>query len=261
MVHVSETCDPTHPHLLTQVHTTSAAVHEASCTEVIHQALVDKDLAPTEPLVDGAYIDAELLLTSQQAQGMTLRGPTRPIQGWQTHVEGAYTVEHFAVDWHHQTVVCPQGTTSRSWHELVAREGPPSIIVSCSPQQCRPCPTHTLCTPSQQQGRRLRLPLPAQYEALQTARAWYTSDEGRQHYKRRAGVEGTLSQGVRAFGLRRSRYRGLEKTHVQHVATAAAINIDRIVAWFEERPRATTRTSRFAALAPVHDLPSEPPSV
>jgi transposase len=261
MVHVSETCDPTHPHLLTHVHTTSAAVHEASCTEVIHQALVDKDLAPTEHLVDGAYIDAALLLTSQQAHGITLRGPTRPIQGWQTHVEGAYTVEHFAVDWQHQTVVCPQGTTSRSWHELVARDGQPYIIVSFSPQQCRPCPARPFCTQSQQQGRRLRLPPQAQYEALQTARAWYSSDEGTQRYKRRAGVEGTLSQGVRAFGLRRTRYRGLEKTHVQHVATAAAINIDRIVAWLEERPRATTRTSRFAALAPVHALPSESPAV
>jgi transposase len=257
MVHVSETCDPTHPHLLTHVHTTSAAVHEASCTEVIHQALVDKDLAPTEHLVDGAYIDAALLLTSQQAHGIMLRGPTRPIQGWQTHVEGAYTVEHFTVDWQHQTMVCPQGITSRSWHELVARDGHPYIMVSFSPQQCRPCPARPFCTQSQQQGRRLRLPPQAQYEALQEARAWYSSGEGTQRYKRRAGVEGTLSQGVRAFGLRRTRYRGLGKTHVQHVATAAAINIDRIVAWLEERPRATTRTSRFAALAPVHDLPSE----
>jgi len=42
-----------------------------------------------------------MCVTSQQAQGITLRGPTRPIQGWQTHVEGAYTVEHFAVDWQH----------------------------------------------------------------------------------------------------------------------------------------------------------------
>ena len=55
----------------------------------------------------------------------------------------------------------------------------------------------------------------------------------------------------RAFGLRRTRYRGLAKTHLQHVATAAAINVDRIVAWLDERPRATTRTSRFAALAPI----------
>jgi len=44
----------------------------------------------------------------------------------------------------------------------------------------------------------------------------------------------------------------LAKTHVQHVATAAAINIDRIVAWLDERPRAQTRISRFAALAPAH---------
>jgi transposase len=39
---------------------------------------------------------------------------------------------------------------------------------------------------------------------------------------------------------------------VQHVAIAAAINIDRLVAWLDARPRATTRTSRFAALAPAN---------
>jgi hypothetical protein len=50
------------------------------------------------------------------------------------------------------------------------------------------------------------------------------------------------------------------KTHLQHVATAAAINIDRIVAWLDDRPRAQTRTSRFAALAPACALPAETPS-
>jgi transposase len=54
---------------------------------------------------------------------------------------------------------------------------------------------------------------------------------------------------VRAFGLRRSRYRGLAKTHLQHVASAAAINLERLAAWFRAVPRAATRTSRFAALA------------
>jgi hypothetical protein len=98
------------------------------------------------------------------------------------------------------------------------------------------------------------LPPQDQYEALRAAQTWYGSEEGKQGYKRRAGVEGTLSQGVRGFGLRYARYRGLEKTHLQHVATAAAINVDRIVAWLDERPRAKTRTSRFAALAPVSTL-------
>jgi transposase len=102
------------------------------------------------------------------------------------------------------------------------------------------------------------LPPRDQYEALAAAQTWLASEEGQQLYKRRAGVEGTLSQGVRAFGLRRTRYRGLPKTHVQHVATAAAINVDRIVAWLDERPRAQTRTSRFTALAPPNALhPSE----
>jgi IS5 family transposase len=99
--------------------------------------------------------------------------------------------------------------------------------------------------------RSLKLHPQAQYQALQTARAWYASREGKQRYQRRAGVEGTLSQGVRAFGLRRTRYRGLAKTHLQHVATAAAINLDRLVAWLDERPRAKPRTPRFAALGPV----------
>ena len=73
--------------------------------------------------------------------------------------------------------------------------------------------------------------------------------EGRRRYARRAGIEGTLSQGVRAFGLRRSRYRGLARTHLQHVATAAAVNLERLAAWFRAAPRAATRTSRFAGLA------------
>ena len=113
------------------------------------------------------------------------------------------------------------------------------------------------CTQSRKQGRRLRLPPQDQYEALRAAQTWYGSAEGQQAYQRRAGVEGTLSQGVRGYGLRCARYRGLEKTHLQHVATAAAINVDRIVAWLDERPRAKTRPSRFAALAPACALPAE----
>src|SRR6266568_7136360 len=99
MVHVSETCEPTAPHLLTHVHTTPASVHEAQCTEPIQQALVDKDVPPQDHLVDAAYIAAELLVHSRDDQGIALRGPTRPSQGWQTQVEGAYTLEQFEVDW------------------------------------------------------------------------------------------------------------------------------------------------------------------
>ena len=63
------------------------------------------------------------------------------------------------------------------------------------------------------------------------------------------GVKGDWAERglVRAFGLRRSRYRGSARTHLQHVATAAAIDLQRLAAWFRAIPRAATRTSRFAA--------------
>jgi transposase len=251
MVHVSETCEPTAPHLITHVHTTAATVHEAQCTAPIQQALVEKALPPSEHLVDAAYIDAELLVQSRDEHGITLRGPTRPSPGWQAQVDGAYTIDQFEVDWAQQRVRCPQGKWSAAWWEHGARASCRPIIVEFAREDCQACPARTVCTRAQQRGRRVRLPPQAQYEALEAARAWYASGEGKQRYQRRAGVEGTLSQGVRRCGLRRARYRGLTKTHFQHVATAAAINVDRIVAWLSERPRAKTRASRFAALAPT----------
>jgi Transposase DDE domain len=55
--------------------------------------------------------------------------------------------------------------------------------------------------------------------------------------------------GVRGFNLRQCRYIGLAKTRLQHILTAAAINLERIYAWLEEIPLAKTRISHFQKLA------------
>ena len=85
-------------------------------------------------------------------------------------------------------------------------------------------------------------------EALQVARVRQETAEWKAEYGVRAGIEGTLSQGVRGFGLRRCRYLGLGKARLQHVATAAAINVYRISDWLGGVPQAATRTSRFMRL-------------
>jgi transposase len=258
MVHVSATCEPTAPHLLPPVHTTPATVHEAQCTTPIQQALVDKDVPPQEPLVAAASVSSARLVQSRDAQGILLRGPTRPSQGWQTQGEGAYTIDQFAVAWDQPHVRCPQGHLSVAWWEHGGGQGSRPIIVAFAKHTCGPCPVRAACPRAKHPGRRLRLPPQDQYEALAAAQTWSASEAGQQRDKRRAGVEGTLSQGVRAFGLRRTRYGGVAKPHVQHVAIAAAIHIDRLVAWLDARPRAMTRISRFAALAPANaDHPGE----
>jgi hypothetical protein len=81
MVHVSETCEPTAPHLITQVCTSTAAVHEAQCTAPLHAALDEKALAPQDHFVDAAYMSAAVLVASRDDHSITLRGPTRPRQG------------------------------------------------------------------------------------------------------------------------------------------------------------------------------------
>src|SRR5262249_8106442 len=116
-------------------------------------------------------------------------------------------------------------------------------------EDCAACPTRHLCTRSSHQARFLTLLPRAQQEALQTARATQATEAGQKRYAQRAGIEGVISQSVRAFGARRSRYRGLPKTHLQQVFTAVAINVGPLLAWFDKKPKASTRTSHFAALA------------
>ena len=72
-----------------------------------------------------------------------------------------------------------------------------------------------------------------------------------ERYHRRAGVEGTLSQGVRAFGMRRSRYIGLAKTGLQQACISVGMNVSRVVRWLDGLPRAKTRVDPFAALVQV----------
>jgi IS5 family transposase len=67
-------------------------------------------------------------------------------------------------------------------------------------------------------------------------------------YQQCAGIEGTISAGVRALHLRRSRYIGLAKTHLQHVLTAAAMNLIRLGAWFAGTRLVRTRQSAFITL-------------
>ena len=86
------------------------------------------------------------------------------------------------------------------------------------------------------------------YIALQAARRRQKTPEFTRLYAMRARIKATISQGVRAFDLRRSRYFGFAKTHLQHIATAAAMNLVRMVHWVSGDRLAHTRHSHFSRL-------------
>ena len=113
------------------------------------------------------------------------------------------------------------------------------------------CPARILCTRAKTAPREMTFRQPGRHEAIQAARGRQDTPEWRAFYAARAGIEGCLSQGVRVCGLCRSRYVGLAKTHLQHIATAAALNGVRISAWMQGNTRAATRTSRLVSLMPA----------
>lgn len=251
MVHLSETCDDDAPHLIVHADTTAANVHEAMRTEPIHAALAAKQRAPAIHLVDAAYISAAHLVVARETFGIDLVGPPRENLSWQQRQDGSFRVGDFQIDWEANRAICPRGKESQSWRAYQDEAGDPYIKIRFNPADCRVCEARAQCTRATGKGwgRNLRLRPRAEHEALVAARNRTEMDSERPLYALRQGVEGTLSQAVRVFGLRRARYRGTSKVHLQHVAVAAALNLDRIAAWLQGRPLAPTRRSRFAALA------------
>jgi transposase len=220
-------------------------------TADIHERLAAKGLLPAEHFVDSAYVNAGLLVGSRRDHGVALEGPVRGVASWQARAGRGYDLSHFTVDWDGQQVTCPQGKVSVSWRPIRNVDGSPRIMAQFGRSDCRACAAHALCTATKAVRRHVHLHPRAEYDALNAARVRMRDPAWKERYQVRAGVEGTLSQGVRAFGMRRSRYIGLARTGLQQVCIAAAMNVSRIVNWLDGRPRARTRVTRFAALAPA----------
>lgn len=216
-VQVTETCDDDRPHLITAVQTTPAPLPDVTMTQSIEQALLDEDLPPAEHFVDAGYTEAGWLVERPRHVGISVIGPLRADGSWQAQSrrEGlsTYDVTQFQLDWQRHEATCPQGQRSSTWTPYHDRAGNPVVSIKFSRPVCRPvcraCPVRTQCTRSARQARQLSVRIGADCAALARLRAAQQTPEWRAHYHKRAGVEGTVAQGVRCMGLRQARFVGL----------------------------------------------------
>src|SRR2546429_4496461 len=190
---------------------------------------------------------AKQFVQNRQEYGIDLIAPTRADHKWQGEEKQGFDESLFQIDWDVQNAACPAGHQSASWTPAVDRYDTQVITIKFSMKDCKPCPLKAHCT--QAPRRTISVRVQPHHEALQQARARQKDAAFWEKYRVRSGIEGTISQGVRAFDMRRSRYRGMEKTHLQHLIIATVLNLVRVLAWSEGKPLAKTRTSRFAALA------------
>ena len=247
-VHLTETCETDTPHLIVNVETTPATTPDDHMVESVHASLAEHGLLPAEHLVDKGYTDSQVLVESQRTYGVTLIGPVADDLSWQARTGTGFDKSQFVVDWEHHVVTCPMGKQSISWLPHTYPKSGMMWEVRFARKDCTPCPHRAQCTRAKKEPRIVGLQAREPYEALQEARQRQTTEEFRQQYAPRAGIESAHAQGIRRCGLRQARYVGLAKTHLQHLATAAALNFVRLGEWLTGTPRAKTRGSPFAAL-------------
>ena len=250
-VHLTETCDEETPNIITNVETTPATTTDVNVIDDVHANLADKELMPAEHFVDAGYTSASKLLKSQEKHEIELVGPVLPDSSWQARAGNGFHAACFTIDWEAEIATCPEGKQSVAWYNSRDKHQQRRFSVRFSTEDCQSCPQREKCTKSVANPRTITLYPQPVYEVLQFSRQRQETYEFKQRYNKRAGVEGTISEGTRTFGLRRARYIGLAKTHLQNVATAAAMNLTRLGAWLHGIPKGQTRQSRFMALAPA----------
>jgi transposase len=250
-VHLSETCDVGQPDLITQVSTTLATTSDFVMAPVLQADLAARDLVPGTHLVDSGSVVAEVLVSAQQQQ-IEVVGPPLGSSSRQQRDGQGYDLHAFVIDWEAQQAQCPQGQRSVKWTPGHSQTGEAVLRIRFDRAPWRACPTRQACTSSPEAPRQLTVKPQAYHEALQAARQRQETPEFKALYALRAGVESTLSQAVRRFDLRRSRYIGLARTHLQQVLTATAMNVVRVSAWLRGKPPGDKQrpAGRFARLAP-----------
>ncbi len=233
-------------HVITNVETTAATTADNTMLPHIHAHLAARDLLPQDHIVDMGYMSTDQLLAAR-TQGVALVGPLRADCSWQTQAGAGYGIADFTIDWEHQQAICPRGCFSQIWKSGTESDGHAIIDIRFAHQDCAPCPSRPQCV-SSARPRALHVRHQEVYEVSTQARQSQKTDTFKATYAKRAGVEGTLSQGVRRSDLRRTRFVGLDKTRLQHVVTATALNLLRLSEWLLYPQQASTRTPPFAAL-------------
>ena len=237
---------PAQPQVITNVDTTRAPVADVAMTTPVHDRMQANAVTPGEHAVDSGFMSGDELIAAR-LRGITLLGPLLADQSAQARA-GGYTIASFAVDFGRRQAACPQGAISSKWTPFTRGDGVALINVKFPAHACQACPDKGKCTTAAHTGRQLTLRPREIHEAVMAARAAQDTPAFKDRYRARAGAEGTIAQATHVTGIRRARYIGLDKTRLEHLAAATAINCIRVDAWYTGKPIDRTRTTHLQRL-------------
>ena len=182
---------------------------------------------PSELYTDGAYISGRAIQEAKEA-GWQLLGPAQPSAS-RVRLAKEYRIEAFDISITERKAVCPDGKTSTNCSKLTEEKSGKVAYRFEFGSQCHSCPHKAACIPSALPHRTILVG--AYHEELQQRRRDQQSEEFQLRMHQRNAIEGTISELVRGYSLRRARYRGFIKVDLQNQLIATACNIKR---WFRK---------------------------
>jgi hypothetical protein len=232
-VQVTETDDEGRPHLITDIEATSSVQTDYEALPVIQDRLTERQLRPECHYVDSGYMSGPNLAHSR-GKDIDLIGPLQTVVTPQDRLADGLTADLFAVDVPQGTATCPAGQQVG-----LSYRDDQSMRSNYPEPLCRECALRSRCCTGQG-GRTLGVSI--HYDLLRAARLRQGTEAFKEDYRQhRGGVEGTLSALVRGQGLRKGRYIGTKKRHLQAIFTGTAANIRRAAAWLAgNRPQIRT---------------------
>ena len=215
--------------IITAVETTPANQADGSQLKpLLIQQEQSLDLVPDELSGDKAYgagANLELL------DGKGITGNISLIEKYNRVGRDLFTQDDFVYDPTRDTLTCPAGcVASNSRIEVIHTETQQrkGRLFQFTPRQCSACGVKALCFihTSKIHGRAVRISFFEPYYRQMKARL--ESEEGKEAYRNRYKIEHKVADLARYCGMRRCRYRGMERAKIHTLLSATVSNIKRM---------------------------------
>lgn len=187
--------------------------------ELVTQA-EEQGLKPRALAADSAYADGDnraFLKEHEIEQYIPQPRPKPSKKGW-------YVATDFVYDAHAQTVTCPAGVVCGNAHEQASKGGWNFYYALA---MCANCPKREQCVgEAPKHGRAVYIS--AHRPLLDEARQRQRTDEHKAALRRRMKIEHKLQRMLNVMGLRRCRYRGLERFEIQLALVSLLVNSEQL---------------------------------
>ena len=246
----TETCAEQNPfQVITDVAVNGSHASDQNDVEPTIERLEEAGHKPDELICDAGYGSGENLLQAQE-QGVEL---TAPITSGKSPDLNKIQLSDFEVASDcRQVLSCIKGHAPLECKSVGSRK---AVVAIFSASHCSECEFLPICLVKRHKGGNYRLRYKRKAMATSRRRQEQETDDFKERYKIRSGIEATISEADRVTGLKRTWNRGKDRVTMVVSMKALAINIKRFIQSELEKakeafPYSPTRTfaNRFSRL-------------